>query len=214
MSLPENDPRLARLRAGDAEALSSLLAELTPVLVRRIEQRLDPAQRQRFEPLDIVQDALLEATQRFPEWCAQDSYPFQVWLRLLAAQALARALRRHHGAQMRSAAREQAFEADVGSGASSFAARSARQLMASQTSPTQAARRSELRERVLAALEELDELDREVLAMRTFEQLTNDEVASELGLDKSASSKRFTRALQRIRPALRAFEPSEIFALQ
>ena len=65
---------------------------------------------------------------------------------------------------------------------------------------------------MLAAIEALDELDREVLAMRTLEHLTNEEVARELGLDKSAASKRFTRALQRLRPALAEFEPTDVFA--
>lgn len=207
MSSPTLDQRIARARAGDVDALSSVLAELTPKLVRMVDLRLGPAQRRRFEPVDVVQDALVDATKRFGEWCAQDRYPFQVWLRLLTGQSLARLLRHHVGAQMRNPAREQGLERDRASVTSENAAD---WLMASQTSPTQAAHRSELRERVLAALEELDELDREILALRVFEQLTNEEAAAELDLDPSASSKRFTRALRRMRPYLASLEPSDV----
>jgi RNA polymerase sigma-70 factor (ECF subfamily) len=200
------DEQLSRARRGDAHALSSVLVELTPRLVRMVELRLDAAQRRRFEPADVVQDALVEATRRFPEWCGQDRYPFHVWLRLLTSQSLARLLRHHVGAQMRDPAREEDFERDR---TSVTAENAADWLVSRQTSPTQAAHRSELRTRVLSALEELDELDREILALRTFEQLSNEEAASELGIDPSAASKRFTRALQRMRPALRALEPSD-----
>ena len=204
MSSPSLDPRLVLARAGDAAALSSVLAELTPKLVRMVDLRLAPAQRRRFEPADVVQDALVDATKRFQEWCAQDRYPFHVWLRLLTGQSLARLLRHHVGAQMRNSAREQSLERDRATVTSENAAD---WLMASQTSPTQAAQRSELRERVLAALQELDELDREILALRVFEQLTNEEASAELGLEPSAASKRFTRALRRMRPYLAALEP-------
>ena len=207
MSSPTLDERLARARAGDTEALSSVMAELTPKLLRMVDLRLAAAQRKRFEPADVVQDALVDATKRFGEWCAQDRYPFHVWLRLLTGQSLARLLRHHLGAQMRNSEREQGLDRDRASVTSENAAD---WLMASQTSPTQAAHRSELRERVLAALQELDELDREILALRVFEQLTNEEAAAELGLEPSASSKRFTRALRRMRPYLAALEPSDI----
>jgi RNA polymerase sigma-70 factor, ECF subfamily len=206
MAPQELDEQLARARIGDAGALSNVLAEMTPKLVRMVELRLDAKQRRRFEPADVVQDALVDATRRFREWCGQDRYPFQVWLRLLTAQSLARSMRHHAGAAMRDPAREEAFERDR---TSVTAENAADCFLASQTSPTQAAQRSELRARVVAALEELEELDREILALRTFEQLSNEEAAAELGIDPSAASKRFTRALQRMRPALKTLEPSE-----
>lgn len=215
MPLSDSDPRLARARRGDMNALSGVLAELTPALTRMAELRLDRALGSRVDPADLVQDALVEATRRFGEWCEQDRYPFRVWLRLLAAQSVAGAVRRHIAAQMRSAAREQTFDArsDADS-APDYRAGAGGWLTTSQTSPTQAAQRTELRERVLAAMEELDELDREILAMRAFEQLTNEEAARELGIETSAASKRFTRALTRLRPALSAFEPSGVLVLR
>lgn len=201
-----SDTRLARARAGDALALSELLGESTPKLVRMVDLRMEQRGRRRFEPDDVVQDALIEATRRFGEWCAQDRFPFHVWLRLLTAKALARAQRRHLQTQKRDAGREGELE----DGRTSVsAARAADWFASTQTSPTQAARRAEVREKVLAALAELDDLDREILALRHFEQLTNDEAALELGIEPAAASKRFSRALQSMRPVLRGLAPDD-----
>lgn len=191
---------VARARAGDARALSEVFELHQPRLVRMVELRLDAALRRRLDPTDVVQEAWLEVMRRFEEWCAQDALPLTVWLRLTTAQALAQAQRRHLGAHMRDAQRELAAT----SRASISAICVADAFLASQTSPTQAARREELRTRVLAALEDLDELDREIVALRHFEGLSNDEAALELAITPAAASKRFVRALVRLRPALEA----------
>jgi RNA polymerase sigma-70 factor (ECF subfamily) len=194
-----SDALLSRARTGDRVALSELFAVHAPRLARMVSLRLDNSLGRRLEPADIVQDALIEATRRFPEWCAQERYPFSVWLRLLTAQTLQATVRDHHR-EKRDVARE---EAEPSAYSALTAARAADWLLSTHTSPTQAARRMELRERVLAALEELGPLDREVLVLRYFEQLSNEDAAAELGIDPAAASKRFARALQRIRPALR-----------
>ena len=52
------------------------------------------------------------------------------------------------------------------------------------------------------ALSRLDEVDREVLLLRTFEGLSNAEVATVLEIEPSAASKRYGRALLRLRSVL------------
>jgi RNA polymerase sigma-70 factor (ECF subfamily) len=197
---PPIEQALARARTGDPAALSIVLQALEPKLLRMVELRLEHALRSRLEPRDVVQEALLEAARRFEEWRADPRIPFHTWLRLICAQALTNAQRKHLGTQKRDAARELALarRPTVSStNAVDF-------FIASQTSPSQAATRSEARVLVLNALEELEEMDREILALRHFEELSNDEAAAELGIEPAAASKRFTRALQRLRPALRA----------
>lgn len=188
-----------RARDGDPHALTELFHVYQPRLVRMIELRLDSSLRRRLDPADIVQESWLEVVRRFPEWTAQTALPFQVWLRLMTAQSLAQAQRRHLGAHMRDALREVPMQE---SRASVSALNAADAFLASATSPTQAARREELRARVLAALEELEEIDREIVALRHFEGLSNDEAAAELAISPDAASKRFLRALVRLRPAL------------
>ncbi len=89
------------------------------------------------------------------------------------------------------------------------AANAADAFVASATTPTQAVQREEVRARVLAALEELDEVDREIVALRHFEGLSNEEAAAELAIEPAAASKRFVRALVRLRPALQSLAPGE-----
>jgi RNA polymerase sigma-70 factor (ECF subfamily) len=53
-----------------------------------------------------------------------------------------------------------------------------------------------------AVLERLDPIDREVLALRHFEELSNHEVAEVLGIQTAAASKRYIRAIERLKQAL------------
>jgi RNA polymerase sigma-70 factor, ECF subfamily len=202
MTPPTSAELVARARAGDKAALSDLLALHEPALLRMVELRFEPGLRGRLEPADVVQESLVQAARRFPEWIAQTSYPFHVWLRLLTSQALAEARRRHIRTQMRDAEREAA----PAPGTSVTSANAVDFLIASQTSPSEAARRAETRARVLEALEQLEPLDREILALRHFEGLSNEDAALELGIEPAAASKRYVRALQRLRPALAALE--------
>ncbi len=202
MTPPTSAELVARARDGDQAALSDLLALHEPVLLRMVELRFEPGLRSRLEPADVVQESLAQAARRFPEWIAQTSYPFHVWLRLMTSQALAEARRRHIRTQMRDAEREAA----PAHGTSVTSANAVEFLIASQTSPSEAARRSETRARVLEALEQLEPLDREILALRHFEGLSNEDASLELGIEPAAASKRYVRALQRLRPALAALE--------
>ena len=80
--------------------------------------------------------------------------------------------------------------------------RCARSLTGHLTSPSVAAVRGEVRARLAEALEEMDPTDREVLALRHFEQLTNAEAAQVLGIQERAAAKRYLRALERLKEIL------------
>jgi RNA polymerase sigma-70 factor (ECF subfamily) len=51
----------------------------------------------------------------------------------------------------------------------------------------------------------MDPIDREVLTLRNFEMLTNEETAAVLGIKKSAASKRHIQALKRLKEVLAGF---------
>ena len=78
----------------------------------------------------------------------------------------------------------------------------AQQLVAELTSPSQAAMREERLSVLREAIDGMDEIDREILALRHFEQLSNAEVAEILELKKTAASNRYIRALKRLKAAL------------
>src|SRR5690349_6327567 len=191
---------IARARNVDAPALTELVRMHEQRLLRMVELRLDNALRRRMDPADVVQDAWVEVVRRFDEWCRQDKLPLHVWLRLITSQSLAGAQRRHLAAHMRNAQRDAPQRVRPPSVSSASVADA---FVDSATSPSQVVAREEVRQRVRAAIEELEDIDREILAMRHFEGLSNEETAVELDIEPSAASQRFMRALMRLRPALK-----------
>lgn len=177
--------------------LGELLAAHRSRLLHMVRVRLHPQVRQRVDASDVIQEAGLEAYRRIDEFCADPRMPFFLWLRRIVGDRLLKAHRAHLDAKQRDVRRQQRSGAEHMPDVSVAAL--ADMLAAGNTSPTQGAARNELRERVAGLLAELDETDRDVLCMRHFEELSNGEVAEELGLGKHAASKRYIRALQRLR---------------
>src|SRR4051794_14773472 len=187
-------------RAGDRQALSALLERHRDRLRRMVELRLDWRLQARIDASDILQDAFLEVATRLDEYLRGPELPLFLWLRLVVGQRLATVHRHHLGTQMRDAGREVSLYRDALPAASSAAL--AGQLLGRQTSPSQAAVRAERAIRLQEALNTLDPVDREVLALRHFEQLTAAEAARVLGISEEAAAKRYIRALKRLKQIL------------
>jgi RNA polymerase sigma-70 factor (ECF subfamily) len=185
---------------GDDVAWQRLMDECRPRLRRMIALRLDHRLRGRIDPSDVIQEACMDAARRLAEYAQNASMPFFLWLRYLCAQRLIDQHRRHLGTKVRDAARELALHHDAYPETTTTDL--AAHLLGRLTSPSQAAIRVEQTIRLQEALCELDPIDREILALRHFEQLTNGEAAEVLGLDKSATSKRYARALRRLKNVL------------
>ncbi len=190
-----------RTAEGDQGAWSELLARYRDRLSRMAQLRLDRRLHGRLDASDIVQEATLEAARRLPEYAQSPPMSFYLWLRLLTGQKLVDAHRRHLGAQRRDAQQEVSIYRGAMPEATSLAL--ANQLLGRLTSPTQAAQRAELQLKVEQALNSLEAVDREVLVLRHFEQLSNEETAQVLGISRSAASKRFLVALKRLKEILR-----------
>jgi len=188
----------SRLSAGDAQGLADFFSLHRERLWRMVNFRLSAKLRGRISPDDVLQQAYLEADKRI-EHCRQESSPF-VWIRMIVRQTLTDIHRRHLGAQKRDAGREVAINRP--NYAHTTAASLAIQLVGDWTSPSQAAVRGEKLNIIQAAIENMDPIDREVLALRHFEELTNAEVAEELDIQPKAASIRYIRALQRLRSIL------------
>jgi RNA polymerase sigma-70 factor (ECF subfamily) len=77
-------------------------------------------------------------------------------------------------------------------------------ILGRHTSPTQAAQRAERMVRVQEALNGLEPTDREILALRHFEELGRAEAAEVLGISQDAGAKRYFRALKRLKDVLSA----------
>jgi RNA polymerase sigma-70 factor (ECF subfamily) len=201
MSIPERTAELLDLlRSGTADAVGELFEVYRERLWRMLFVRLDRRVARRASPDDILQEAFLDMSSRIGEYLERPSVPFYVWLRFLTLQRLRMVQRAHLGARMRSVSQEVSLPGGGYDLATSDSI--AGQLVSHLTSPSQAVIRRELRDRLRAALDEMDPLDREVLALRHFEELGNGEVAEILGISKDAASKRHVRALMRLRGIL------------
>jgi RNA polymerase sigma-70 factor (ECF subfamily) len=182
------------------EQLARLFEQRRTQLRRMVALRLDHRLQGRIDPSDVIQEAYLEASVRLADYRENPAMPLFVWLRFITAQKLLVLHRRHLGAKVRDAGREVSLYRGALPEATSAAL--AAQLVGRYTTPSQAAMRAELRLRVQDALNLMDPIDREILALRHFEQLSNAEAAHVLEIDESAASKRFVRALRRLKEVL------------
>jgi RNA polymerase sigma-70 factor (ECF subfamily) len=196
------DDLLRRAAAGEQQALAELFTHYRERLKRMVRLRLDHRLQGRVDPSDVLQEAYLDLAKRAPEFLARPTLPFFLWLRLLTGQRLLAIHRQHLGTKMRDVGQEVALRHGPLPQANS--ASLAAQLLGRLTSPSLAAVRAEMQLRLQEALNCMDPIDREVLVLRHFEELTNNETAEVLGLQKAAASNRYVRALKRLRGILQS----------
>jgi RNA polymerase sigma-70 factor (ECF subfamily) len=194
------DDLLARAKTGDAVALGALFAHYRDRLRKMVRLRLDRRVAGRLDPSDVLQEAYLDVARRFKEYAAAPAVPFYIWLRALTGQRMVDLHRRHLGSKMRDVGQEVSLYRGAFPQASS--ASLALQLLGGLTSPTQAAIRAELQLQLQEALNSMDPMDREVVVLRHFEELNNVETATVLGIEPAAASKRYIRAVRRLKAIL------------
>jgi RNA polymerase sigma-70 factor (ECF subfamily) len=199
---PTTDALLALAAGGDGTAWGALLSEHQERLLRMITFRMDPRLRGRIDPLDVLQDAFVEASAHRDAYFRAPTVPLFLWLRGVASNKLLELHRHHLGTHMRDAKRELRLEGpriwdDTTSALCAH-------LAGNLTSPSAAAFRDEVKTRLADALDKMDPTDREVLTLRHFEQLTSGEAALVVGIQERAAAKRYLRALARLKDILSA----------
>jgi RNA polymerase sigma-70 factor (ECF subfamily) len=191
---------LQRLRTGDQSALAGLFDHYRGRLRRMVELRMDLRLRVRLDASDVLQEAYLDVARDLEAYLADPKLNPQLWMRVHVGRRLTTLHRKHLGAQMRDAGAEVSLYRGALPEASSAALAS--MLLGRHTSPSQAAQRAERLLRVQDALNTLDPIDREVLALRHFEQLGRVEAAEVLGISQEAWARRYYRALKRLKDVL------------
>lgn len=186
---------LLRIEQGDRQALEDLLGRHRNWIRRIVELRLDGRLRARVDPSDVVQDIHVEVAKRIEDYLQRNPMPFRLWLRQTAYENLLVLRRKHLDAECRSVDREMVLPQE-----SSILL--VQQLLGQDNPPDQNLIEEELLERVHQALNDLSEQDREVLVLRFFEGLDNQEVTHLLNIEPATASKRYGRALFRLRKLL------------
>ncbi len=197
---PELVERLQRANQGDEQTLTDILSEFRGRLKRMVSLRMDHRLQGRVDPSDVLQEAFLEVSDRLPTYMGDRSMPFFIWVRFITAQRLNILHRRHLGTQRRDAKREisinRSSAPEVNSGVL------AAHLIGRHSTPSKAIQRAERKLRLEEALESMEPIDREILVLRHFEELTNSECALVLDISSTAANNRYIRALRRLREVL------------
>src|SRR6476661_9159615 len=191
------DPRaeadlLPLAAAGDEPAARELYSRYAGRLKRMVHLRLSRRLQGRVDDSDVLQEAYLDVSRRLAEYAADPKLPFYLWLRHLTGLKLTEVHRRHLGTQLRDADREVTLHR--GGLPEADSASLAAQLLGKLTTPSQAAIKAEQRLFVQEALNSMDPVDREVLALKHFEQLSTAEIAEVLDLSKAGAGSRYLRA--------------------
>jgi RNA polymerase sigma-70 factor (ECF subfamily) len=190
------------MNEGKQQLLGEWFAQHRERLRRLVALRLDSRLQGRIDPSDVIQEAYLEASVRYADYLRNPVMPPFLWLRFLTLQKLLMLHRHHLRAKMRDASRDVPLPEAEPPGVTPEGL--AEQLLSLSTTPGQAAVRAEMNLRLQEALNRMDAADREILALRHFEELSNAEAAQVLGIGISAASKRYVRALKRLKDILHA----------
>ena len=191
--------QIERLNKDGEQTVAELFSKHNDQFRRLLDFRMDRRLLGRVDSSDILQEAYLDAVNRIDHYLKEPQVSIFVWLRGIVNQTLINVHRRHIGVQARDAAREEKLnKGGPHTSSDSLAAH----LVGHLTSPSQAAMKAEMTMRLEEALDGMDEIDREVLILRHFEELSNNEVAEILELQKAAASNRYVRALGRLKKTL------------
>jgi len=198
-----HEERQLLLEGGQA-ALASLFSTYRDRLERIVSFRLDPRIRGRIDAADILQEAYLEVAGRLQSFLDTADVSFFVWLRQQTLQTLVDVHRRHFR-QKRDVNREIRFSS---TGTMNDTSLSIAQFLIGQlTSPSQVVANAEEMQWLQEALNSMNDVDREVLALRHFEQLGNAQVAEILDLSPTAASNRYLRAAARLSEIMQRLNP-------
>ena len=195
---PSETIQLLRSAAnGDETGWLQLQTQFKNRLHRMVSSRMDKRMSARVDASDVVQDAFIEAWENLPDYVSQPKIPFYLWLRSITGHRLMSLHRFHLGAEMRNAGKE--VHLFNGSFPETSHIGIAALIANDLTRVSEAAMRDEVRHELESALKKLEPLDREILTLRHIEQLTNSEVATVLDINTSTASKRYIRALRKIK---------------
>lgn len=199
--LTDEDNRLiCKACDGDEQALAQLFERHRDRLRKLVLLRLNQLVQSRFDASDVVQDAFVEASRKLSDFGKETKLPFFLWLRKITGEQLIQLHRKHLGTAKRNAHREislhGSFLPEVSPG---FLAS---QLAGQVTSVDRNLIHVEIQQQLKDILNKMASDDREIIAMRHFEELSVGEIATVLGLTRSGVLKRYTRALKRLREGL------------
>lgn len=182
---------IAEARQGNRIALDQVFTVCLPYLRVAAHQDLDAALRARLDALDVVQETLIEAYRDFPHFHGRSKKDLLAWLRQILHNNLANERRRHIATAMRSIRCEVPLSATALSQLTVAAHKDGE-------SPSEQALARERRATLERALLRLPEHYRQVLLLRTWEELTFAQIGARLCCSAEAARKLWGRAVEEL----------------
>ena len=206
----QTEELLVLAKNGDQVAVNQLMERHREALRHLVRMRLDQKIQRRIDVSDVVQDVLIEANRRLARYMENPILSFRLWLRQIARDRIIDAHRRHRVSAKRSVDREQGMAAPRGYDQSSIHLASL--LGDNKLTPAANALQVEMARKVEAAITQLDERDCEIVVMRHYEHLSNQEIAQALELTEPAASMRYLRAIRRLKAILQDENTDDSFS--
>lgn len=194
--LDDFEALVRRAVEGEVGALAQLLAGQQAWLTQFVSTRLDRQLAARVDVGDIVQEVLVEAANKLPDYVARCPIPFTAWIRRIAEERITHAHRKHVVAGKRSVRREVSLQ---GSNAWSSDALVTFHPKSRDKTPSSYVAGKELYAEVARLMKQLPDSDQELLRLRFVEQLSAKDVAVALGTTEQAVRMRQLRALRQLR---------------
>jgi RNA polymerase sigma-70 factor (ECF subfamily) len=191
---------LHRAAAGDPQARSELFARYRDRLWRMVRLRLDRRLHGRIDASEIVEQARAEIFQRLNDYIANPQLPLFLWMRQVTGEQLQAVHAAHFGATVDAAGQDVSLFRGALPEANSVSL--AAQLLGRFVSAGEEAERAERQFRLQEALNGMDVRDRELLALRHFEEMDTAEAALVLGISRTEASNAYVRALKRLKDIL------------
>lgn len=160
-------------------------------LLRLLAMRMPAVLQARLSVDDLLQEAYLACGRRLAYLLTEPEVPVYVKLRRIALQTLVDTERHHLAAQKRDAMKEYSPEDDAA------AADAWAQFADTISSPRTHLEKLERQAMARRVLTLLSATDREILELRHFEEMSNNECAAALGIEPKNASIRYVRALKR-----------------
>ena len=202
-----SDRLVAGMRGGNQQALAEVFSAYRERLKRIVRFRLDYRLARRVSDSDVLQDTYIAAAKRLEHFSQHPEMSPFLWLRLLIGQQLIDVHRHHLQAEMRDVRKEVSLQQSQPSPHTSLAI--AAKLVGQLTAVSELVARAERIQRLEATLNGMDPTDREVIALRHFEELSNLETAGVLNIEPAAASKRYIRAMAKLGQLMARFNEAE-----
>lgn len=180
-------------RDGSLEAAAALFDAFEPYLTILADDRIGTSLGAKAGVSDIVQETLLTAHARFPEFRGRTEGELRAWLAAILNSRAADQLRRFCSGQMRSVDREVPLQGPDSQ--SSLAAT----LAVDTPLPIDRLSAMEEAEALEAAFARLSQRDRLVIDLRNRQGRSFDEIARVLGVSFDAARMQWARAIQRLK---------------